>query len=141
MNHSLVVTLRELDGNRKVYTYQSTTDALKRYMRLYELRATPRSIPLGIHKTHVSKTDSRGRHENTEAEFTFLLQFFPISYTEEWYLLTINQATNMDQKVRWKVFCEQTGEKISPYVFDRRSDRAYRDLHDKLYEHGVVTDD
>lgn len=120
------------------FAYRSTTHCVRRYIQLYELMAYPRSIPLGKHKTHGGKTDSRGRWQKIQGELAILFTVFPKSQTDEWWLLILNQATNMMPDDRRKKLEENTGRSWSTYRFERYSTRAFRDLGYRLQDAGLI---
>ncbi len=120
--------------------FSSATDAILRYVQLYQLLSTPRSIPLGIKKTHVGKTDSRERWEKIRLEFTQLAQLFPSSGSESWFLLTISVMTNKMQRDRHAYFMKITGKKISRYLFERRTAQAYGYLTANLKQKSLLED-
>ena len=121
------------------YRFESTTQAALRYIELYLLLSTCRSIPLGTKKTHVGKTDSHGRWERIYDEFATLCRVFPKSFTEPWYLIAINLMVSLDAEARRKKLEEEMGKKWTRYLFERRSNQAFRDLTISLKEHNMLT--
>jgi len=120
--------------------FESVTQCVLRYCELWRLSSTTRSIPLGTKKTHVGKTDSRRKWQDIEEELCSLITVFPKSDTREWYLLAIEQATNLMPRDRLQLFNDKTGEGWSKYRFDRATDQAYRDLGFRLRERGWLVD-
>jgi hypothetical protein len=121
--------------------FDSTTQAALRYIELYLLLSTCRGIPLGTKKTHVGKTDSRGRWQRIYEEFSRLCHVFPKSLTEEWYLICVNLMVSKMPEQRRKFFEDKTGIKMSPYLFEKYSYRAFSNLTARLRKHGMLTND
>lgn len=61
-----------------------------------------------------------------------LAQIFPKSLTEEWYLIIVNQYTNMMPHERRKYLEDLTGKKWSSYLFERRTNQVYGHIHTQL---------
>lgn len=119
--------------------FDSTTQAALRYIELYLLLSTCRGIPLGTKKTHVGKTDSRGRWQKVYEEFSRLCLVFPKSQTVDWYLICVNLTVDKMPDQRRKFFEERTGIAMSPYLFERRSHQAFRELTQNLRLHNMLS--
>lgn len=120
--------------------FSSATEAIIRYVQLYQLLSCPRSIPLGIKKTHVSRTDSHDRWENIRVEFASIATAFPSSGTDPWYLLTVSVMTNKMPHERRKYLEQLTNKTWSPYLFERETNRAYGNLTRELRARDMLTE-
>jgi hypothetical protein len=120
--------------------FTSVYQAVLRYARLRQLLASPRSIPLGQGKTHVSKTETFDRWEKIRDEFASLASCFPPCDSLYWHILMLEA---MPHKMGWqrrKILQKITGESFSTWYYNRLVDEAYSTLSSKLRRKGMLLD-
>jgi hypothetical protein len=118
--------------------FQSITSAIMRYIRLYQLLGTPRSIPLRKGSTQVSRGDAYGRWQQIRAEFTELAFCFPSTNTLDWQLLIVSMMSNVQTEQRRKRMEELTGKRWPLDKYELQTARAYGDLGVALRERNLL---
>lgn len=118
--------------------FTSITSAILRYIRLYQLLGTCRSIPLRKGSTQVSRGDAHSRWERIRAEFTELAFCFPSTGTLDWQLLVVSMMTNCQTDQRRKRMEELTGKRWSLDQYELRTARAYGDVGATLRARGLL---
>jgi len=118
--------------------FDSVTAAVQRYRRLRELFASPRSIPLGLGKTHVARSDSHGSWQQLRQEFAALAVCFPRVETVEWHVLLMS-VLNLMPWQRLDILEQITGERYSRWALSKAEDEASGRLAQRLREHGYLT--
>jgi hypothetical protein len=105
--------------------FPSVTAAVMRYIRLYQLLGTCRSIPLKKGATQVSRGDSHNRWEVIRSEFAYLTHCFPSTGTIEWHLLMVSVMSNIQDRQRRQAIERLTGKRWSPHQYENAVARAY----------------
>jgi hypothetical protein len=118
--------------------FPSVTAAVMRYIRLYQLLGTTRSIPLKKGATHVSRGDSHNRWEVIRTEFAHLTRCFPSTGTIEWYLLMVSVMSNIQDRQRRQAIERLTGKRWTPQQYEIGVARAYGQVSHALRDRDLL---